>query len=279
MDSAHNYPSDSDVSDEDFCPDKEVESGSEQESDGLDDIKEQDENNDTKSIGTGAEKKRKRKTGHPGKKKTKIQPSEDSQKVHEEREELDEEEEKQKTDALWADFLAGTESSNSSLVSKEATVTEPSNTLKSTVHARQTETAKEITVTKIFEFAGEAVEVTEKVPSSKAEDNSKNPTKPALASVSSNIKSGLSRPFSGRPSGGGLGSVLSQIGKKNKLSTLEKSKLDWNSFKKIEGIEEELQNHNKGKDGYLEKQDFLERADLRQFEIEKSFRQTTRSKR
>lgn len=75
---------------------------------------------------------------------------------------------------------------------------------------------------------------------------------------------------------GGITSVLGQIGKKAKISTLEKSKLDWDSYKKQENIEEEISTHNKGKDGYLERQDFLQRADLRQFEIEKQLRNTSR---
>ena len=53
----------------------------------------------------------------------------------------------------------------------------------------------------------------------------------------------------------------------------EKSKLDWETFKADEGIEEELQIHNRGKDGFIERKQFLERTDLRQFEIEKSLRQ------
>ncbi|XP_055529257.1 craniofacial development protein 1 [Wyeomyia smithii] len=279
MDPTNNYPSDSDESDEDFRPDKESDaSGSEVDSDSLD-INEQDENSSTKAVSSTAAKKRKRKSGHLGKKK-KFQTSENiKNSLQEERKDLDEEEEKRKSDALWADFLAGTESSNSSSVSKETAATDPNKSSKSTVDTKQTENEEAITVTKVFEFAGEAVHVTEKVPSSKTEECSKLLPKAANATVSSNVKSGFPRPLLGRPATGGLGSVLSQIGKKNKLSTLEKSKLDWNSFKRTEGIEEELQTHNKGKDGYLEKQDFLERADLRQFEIEKTFRQTNRSKR
>lgn len=52
-----------------------------------------------------------------------------------------------------------------------------------------------------------------------------------------------------RPASGGLGNILSQIGKKNKLSVLEQSKKDWNSFKDEEGLKEELETYNKGKDG------------------------------
>lgn len=47
-----------------------------------------------------------------------------------------------------------------------------------------------------------------------------------------------------------MGSVLSRIGvKKPKMSTLEKSKLDWDTFKTEEGITEELAIHNRGKEG------------------------------
>lgn len=74
----------------------------------------------------------------------------------------------------------------------------------------------------------------------------------------------------------GLGSLLNQLGKKKKISVLEKSQMDWKSFKQDEGIDEQLQTFNKGKDGYLERQDFLQRTDVRQFEIEKSLRQSTR---
>lgn len=50
----------------------------------------------------------------------------------------------------------------------------------------------------------------------------------------------------------GMGSVLSRIGaKKPKMSTLEKSKLDWDSFKAEEGITEELAIHNRGKEGQV----------------------------
>ncbi|KAH8272611.1 hypothetical protein KR018_004059 [Drosophila ironensis] len=78
-------------------------------------------------------------------------------------------------------------------------------------------------------------------------------------------------------SGCGVNSLLNQLGKKKKLSVLEKSQLDWNTFKSDEGIDEELRTHNKGKDGYLERQDFLQRTDLRQFEIEKTLRQSHRN--
>lgn len=48
----------------------------------------------------------------------------------------------------------------------------------------------------------------------------------------------------------GMSSLLGKIGaKKQKMSTLEKSRLDWESFKEEEGIGEELATHNRGKEG------------------------------
>lgn len=54
-----------------------------------------------------------------------------------------------------------------------------------------------------------------------------------------------------KKSHGGLASVLSQIGKKDKLTVLEKSKKDWDGYKEKEGIAEELVTYNKGKDGFV----------------------------
>lgn len=47
----------------------------------------------------------------------------------------------------------------------------------------------------------------------------------------------------------GLASLISNLGgKKQKLSTLEKTKLDWQSYKQKEGLEDELLLHTKSKD-------------------------------
>nr|XP_035943916.1 craniofacial development protein 1-like [Halichoerus grypus] len=71
----------------------------------------------------------------------------------------------------------------------------------------------------------------------------------------------------------GMSSLLGKIGaKKQKMSTLEKSKLDWESFKEEEGIGEELAIHNRGKEGYIERKAFLDRVDHRQFGIERDLR-------
>lgn len=269
------YPSDSDASDEDFRPDKaDADSVSEVESD--DDV---DDLDDGPSNG----RKRKQKDKKTSNKKGKFVETvcKESKESNQTENLQDDEDEERLTDALWADFLSGAESSNASTnaASKTPISTKKESTVESNMKSKsdisvQKETEKSTTVTKIFEFAGEAVEVTE---ADTRSQSVKTAGKLALGASNGNV--GSVKPFGGRTSGGGLGAVLSQLGKKNKLSTLEKTKLDWNSFKRTQGIEEELQTHNKGKDGYLERQDFLQRADVRQFEIEKSFRQSSKSNR
>jgi hypothetical protein len=54
--------------------------------------------------------------------------------------------------------------------------------------------------------------------------------------------------------------------KKTTTSTTAKSRADWDTFKTEAGIDDDLK--QKAKNGYLEKQDFLERTDWRQHEIE-----------
>uniref|UniRef100_A0A182N863 Craniofacial development protein 1 n=1 Tax=Anopheles dirus TaxID=7168 RepID=A0A182N863_9DIPT len=292
------YPSDSDASDDDFRPDKdEADSGSELETD--DEVAEEScEPAAKKASGSNGNTKRKRKPTEGSRKKSKG--PETLSKAHENAhhssddekdEELDEEEEKRRTDALWADFLGGSSNSTSTGSSKADTKSPSSGRNskpnvevknmptkeKSTVVSKPAEKEKP-TVAQLFEFAGEQIILTEDRGTktiSTGEDEKRAPI--SVVSKAAAPKGFL--PRGSGSSGGGLGAVLNQIGQKNKLSTLEKTKLDWTSFKRQEGIEEELQTHNKGKDGFLERRDFLERTDLRQFEIEKSFRQTKRSNR
>ncbi|CAI5708725.1 unnamed protein product [Peronospora destructor] len=72
----------------------------------------------------------------------------------------------------------------------------------------------------------------------------------------------------------GLDKVLDALVEPKKVSTIEKSSLDWDKFKEKEGIEEELTQYTK--DGYIEKQKFLQRLDFKRFEIEKAERDKQR---
>lgn len=190
-------------------------------------------------------------------------------------------EDKERADALWADFLSDTNtiaSKSNTNTPATKTIVDKTNEPERSVHPTVDKVTK-TTVTETFEFAGEKINVVKEVTNdTKLVDKAALPKRNVLPTTNSLTKPGL--PFGKRPAtGGGLSSVLGQLGKKNKISTLEKTKLDWNSFKKNEGIDEELQTFNKGKDGYLERQDFLQRTDVRQFEIEKTLRQTKRSNR
>ena len=49
--------------------------------------------------------------------------------------------------------------------------------------------------------------------------------------------------------------------------------MDWKQFKSANQIDEELTQHNKGKGGFLDRKDFLERANVREYE----FSQTSKS--
>lgn len=88
-------------------------------------------------------------------------------------------------------------------------------------------------MTEILEFAGEQMKVEKEV--SADSDHAKNIQNSDLSTT--------------KKSKGGLSSILSQIGKKTKITTLEKSKLDWEKFKKEENIGDELEKYNKGKNG------------------------------
>lgn len=178
--------------------------------------------------------------------------------------ELSPEEEKKKADQLWADFLRDVEPvpkrARSPPHFKPSAVLNNLQAVPGTSKAGPA-TEKKVTITKLMQFAGETIKVEKEVPCDSKEarlllaKQGGEPSKPP-----------------GKPRRG-VESLLDELfNKKKKLSTLEKSKLDWENYKKTHGIAEDLQNHNRGKDGYLEKQAFLQRTDMRQFEIEKNLR-------
>jgi hypothetical protein len=63
-----------------------------------------------------------------------------------------------------------------------------------------------------------------------------------------------------------------------KPTILEQAAKDWNKCKQEENLEEELKQATKSKSSFLDRQQFLERADLRQFEKEREIREKTRAK-
>lgn len=131
----------------------------------------------------------------------------------------------------------------------------------------ETKSGDKISVTKVYDFAGEVVKVTKEV----AADS-----KEAKQFLEKSAEEQASNEAAAKRKVGGLASVVGSIGKKAKMGCLDKSQIDWNQYIAEEGIKEELSTHNRGKEGFVEKQMFLERADHRQFEIERSIREKNR---
>ncbi|XP_030907837.1 craniofacial development protein 1 [Melopsittacus undulatus] len=203
------------------------------------------------------------------KEKTKRNEEEEEEEVDnvEQVERRKEEEIKKKEDALWASFLSDVGRKPKPEASTHAEKAEGERSGKK-LQEKPKDSGK-VTITKMFDFAGEEVRVTKEVDSTSKEAKAflKQQEKwQSGAPTSFPTVSGVKRPS-------GMSSLLGKISsKKQKMSTLEKSKLDWENFKEEEGIVEELAIHNRGKDGYIERKAFLERVDHRQFEIERDLR-------
>lgn len=192
---------------------------------------------------------------------------------------------KKKSDDLWASFLSDVGSrpelsrttSDSSSTAKDDTKSSAPTTTSKT-QSKPSESAT-VTITKVFDFAGEEVRVNKEVAADSREAKSflKSQSSAQESTETEEQSSSDSLPFSPASSGvkrpAGLSGILGRLGgKKAKMSTLEKSKMDWDAFKSEEGIGEELAIHNRGREGYVERKNFLERVDHRQFEIEKTVR-------
>lgn len=256
-------PADSSESeDDDYVPSAEESDASEAENEAHSSCEEA-EAKKRKRKGSKSNKPRKRKGGLPLEEEEAADEAAPQPDSTVDIDELSPEEEKKKADQLWADFLRDVEP-----VPKRKTVPlfhppAVSNDLPSssgTSSQAGPPTEKKVKVIEEMQFAGEIVKVEKEVPADSKEAAAQSkPPGPA-----------------GKPRRGVEGLLNELFNKKKKLSTLEKSKLDWENYKKAHGIAEDLQNHNRGKDGYLEKQAFLQRTDMRQFEIEKNLRAKTR---
>lgn len=289
MSKEQDYASDSDESDEDFCPENvndEADSGEEEEDDESE--SEEEENAESRKKQTKVAKGKNKDTINEKRKSTETEISARSTRQTEakqngretaEKDELesDEEADKSRSDALWADFLGdvGAESKPRASKPKEK---QPSPIKQSEKAKITSPVATSEEVTELEEISQEHVSKSSPSSTSSAKENQETSAACSIKTAPPRGAFGATkRPANGGGiGGGGLGSLLNHLGKKKKLSVLEKSQQDWKTFKCDEGIDEELRTHNKGKDGYLERQDFLQRTDLRQFEIEKNMRQTRR---
>ena len=135
-------------------------------------------------------------------------------------------------------------------------------------------------VEKAYDFAGETVIIKEEVDvDSKKSSNNSTETKPVIkATTEESNKPNTSGRVPIKRTAGGLSSLLGQL-KKPKMSTLTKSLHDWNKFKESQNLDEELSQNLRSKNSYLERQAFLTRTDLREFENEKAIRDHDRKVR
>jgi len=290
----------SDTSDEDYVPKaggagSDEEALSEEDSDDPIDDEPKDQSKGaapkTKRRTTKPKTAKKSKTNASGKKVNpllaQLQQQEESKKEEEEEEDGGQQETTEvKADEVWADFMADVgvkekpaapkpkakgKSWAELLGNKKKKKPTPQNNFNDetkspappppdTTPALSSEPASTpdtVKITKVFEFAGEEVRVEEEV----AADS-----KEAKAAGNTPGASGSKRTS-------GLAGLVSALGsKRQKLSTLQKTKLDWQSYKQANDLAEELTLHTKSKDTYLEKQEFLSRADHRQFEQERDIR-------
>ncbi|KER25158.1 hypothetical protein T265_14261, partial [Opisthorchis viverrini] len=181
---------------------------------------------------------------------------------------VNEEERKAKEDAIWDDFLSSVEN---------PTVTKS--------------TGEYVEVSKKYQFAGEEIKVTERVSvknnACQGETVSTLERKTIVhdgdnVSDSHSAKKPLSVNSPVKPTtikSNGLATALNNLksltgNKLPKLSTLEKSRMDWQNFIRKENIEDDLKAHNKGKQGYLERRAFINRTEEREYALLKS--QTSR---
>lgn len=294
---------DDDEDDEDYVPELETsgsrqrrrrgnDSGSDDDSadDDIDDEEDEDDVEDEEEGEEGIGRKTKRKRGNCRKRRRKSK----TRKLDSEDTKLETEANKKPSvnvDDLWAEFKRETEDSqsNSCPLDGGAAQDKP-----------KSSPPKTVTITQEYDFAGEVVKVTKEVaadskeakselfkPSSitasQSSSNQSPAPQPSQSSSSTADSASKASPAPPKPTGppiirrsGGLGSLTANLGKKQKMSTLQKTALDWQQYKQDEGLEDELQAAIRSKGSYTERQSFLARADLRQFEIEKSIREKTR---
>ena len=130
-----------------------------------------------------------------------------------------------------------------------------------------------ITIKRTYVFAGQTTTEEKLVPASSAEARlylqSQEASQHAQqqSSTTPNGKPALRRPkkrvsmFDPNPNGVPGAAATSNRGPK--LNTIEKSKLDWAGYVDKEGMKEELDKAEKGKEGYLGKMDFLGRVEAK----------------
>lgn len=285
MNKEQDYASDTDESDEDFHPENLAgqSAASEEDSESIEELEDDSEKYKETPV------KRKRLTKKLNKKKNEKSKHDDdseNEPTHTSRratrqtvdtqvngngkdlekiELVSDEEDTSRSNALWADFLKNADptASVTKVTSKENPSSSGSNKIDASENKRDVSKKvqstnsvapkveeNKVVLTEVVDFAGEEVHIVREVDASSIKENKAAAMPQAKKQPFSRILPGVGiKRTIPTGSGSGLGSVLNQLGKKKKLSVLEKSQMDWKSFKQSEGIDEQLQTFNKGKDG------------------------------
>uniref|UniRef100_A0A2K6V1Y9 Craniofacial development protein 1 n=1 Tax=Saimiri boliviensis boliviensis TaxID=39432 RepID=A0A2K6V1Y9_SAIBB len=246
--------------DEDYVP-----SGGEYGEDDVNELVKEDEvDGEEQTQKTKGKKRERARTFQPGREDKEDANSESEDSRTEQKKGIGSEEAKKKErDELWANFLNDIRPKSKvppSTQVKKVEETEETSLSKLLVKAEELEKPKEtenVKITKVFDFAAEEVRVTKEVDATSKEAKSffkQNEKEKPQAKVSSALPSLLAR----------SGLLGKNSAKKQKMSTLEKSKLDWESFKEEEVLVKSWPSVIEGK-GYIEWKAFLNH---RQFEVE-----------
>lgn len=174
----------------------------------------------------------------------------------------------EQSEELWASFQSevGTRPKDCSPASQSQTAQMEAGLMSLPLGSRVNKDPKlaGVTITEVFDFAGEKVWVSKKGISrfqrsqelpEELELQNKGAGRQRLVAPCSKCKASCWN-FRGY-----LGDTGGKIAK---MSSLEKCRLDWDAFKSQEGIAEELAIHNRGRGGYVERTKFLERVGRQQ---------------
>lgn len=153
------------------------------------------------------------------------------------------------------------------------------NKLKETNKIEIPSTSGKVKITQVYDFAGEEIKISKEVDvgSKEAKQAGEERTAKKSDAMKPSSSSGVSNILSsGVKKSGGLSSVLGALDKKKKISVLDKSKYDWDNYKSESGLEDELRSNRNS--GYLDRQEFLQRVDFKQWENEREMRLYSKKK-
>jgi hypothetical protein len=138
---------------------------------------------------------------------------------------------KKKDDDLWSSFLSDVNEKHKIIEKKPSLKTTNSNECSKNESTEIKSTTNEVQTAKLNHLFGSGIN----------NDKSKHELNKSEGLASTN-KDKITKPK------GGLANILSKIKNEPKMSTLEKSKLDWENFKKEQKLEDDLKSNLKSKD-------------------------------